>query len=258
MDLTLLLICSLLIMPVSGTIYTCDPSVSCGCSPVSSTLVTSRIVGGEAAGVHAWGWMVSLQANNGHLCGASLLTAEYAVTAAHCFPSWLQGSQYSILVGTNYLNDTTSPTIQRRLVIETHVHPSFDENALTNDIAVVRFAPLSTGSNSTLSFVCLPTNGTDPFVVGSDLVAIGWGKTSFNNAKASNYLQQVTINAFASNSTECKNGKIANDHLQFCASVPTGAKGMNYIYERKTEFLSVCVRRHVPRGQWWPSDGIHQ
>ena len=255
MKSTLLLICVLLVTSASGDFYTCDRTAPCGCSSVSSTEITSRIVGGGAAQVHAWGWMVSLQTNNVHLCGASLLTAEYAVTAAHCFPDWIRRSSYSILVGTNYLDDNSSETIQRRPIIETHIHPGFDGSTYANDIAIVRFAPLSMGPNSTLSFICLPSNGTDPFAVGDTLVAIGWGKTNFTSADASNYLQQVTVNAFPSDATECQLAEIYSANLQFCASVAAGNKGMNRSKERHHRSLS--VHRHLSRGQRWTPDGFH-
>jgi hypothetical protein len=45
---------------ISTTTYTCDPSLSYSCS-TASTSVTVRIVGGEPAPNHAWGWMASLQ-----------------------------------------------------------------------------------------------------------------------------------------------------------------------------------------------------
>ena len=53
-------------------------------------LAAPRIVGGSDASV-APGWMASLQARSanaqialGHLCGASLIAADWVMTAAHC------------------------------------------------------------------------------------------------------------------------------------------------------------------------------
>ena len=45
----LTLVCLFIFIPsISATIYTCDPTLACGCS-AASAVVTARIVGGEAA-----------------------------------------------------------------------------------------------------------------------------------------------------------------------------------------------------------------
>jgi secreted trypsin-like serine protease len=230
MFLFLLIFSFLFINSISSTTYTCNTSISCGCSSVS-TIVTSKIVGGEAAPNHAWEWIVSLQRSGSQSCGASLLTSEYAVTAGHCVNTVMNDfSMLSILAGTNYLTGDSSATIQRRSILKIYLHPNYDSVNVLNDIAILQFAPLSITSNSNLAFICLPEAYQDPFQVNTNLVAIGLGVTSEGSTTASNYLQQVTVQVFASTSTACQQAEIVNSTLQFCAGVSAGGKGMFYIH----------------------------
>ncbi len=212
-----------------AVIYTCDSTASCGCSPLSAVL-TSRIVGGEAAANNTWGWAVSFQLSQQHICGATLLSYEYAVTAAHCIDSIYSISQYSIVAGTNYIGNITNTPAQRRSIIEYFIHPNFSLNPLFNDIALVHFSPLSVSSNSTISLICLPADDQDPFSIGSNLVAIGWGVTNVNDFFAYPYLQQVTLQAISPTASECINIPLLNATTQICAGVNGSSKGIVFIY----------------------------
>ena len=219
----------LLIKSIWSTSYTCDRTSTCGCSLVSSTTITARIVGGEIATDYTWSWILSLQLNNEHECAASLLSDEYAITAAHCFPDEYNPEAYSILAGTNVLNDQTSTTIQRRVIQEIHRHPNFDRTTFAYDITILRFASLSIDSNSTLSVICLPTYGEDPFEANTNLVTVGWGVTSFLNDMYSNVLRQVTVQVFSPTSIECQTVQETNVIQHFCAGVIQGGKGIHRV-----------------------------
>lgn len=209
------------IKSVYSVAYTCDPNLSCGCS-ITSTIVTSKIIGGEIASNYAWTWMASLQLSNAHICGATLLTPEYAVTAAHCVYDIVDISTLSIVAGSNYLYDTN---MQRRIITKVTVHPNFNRTTYNNDMAILQFSPLNTSSNANISFICLPIQGQDPFQTDSSLVAIGWGVTKVGSTTPASYLRQVTVQVFPSDSNQCKNSDIANTTLQFCAGVVGGGKG---------------------------------
>lgn len=214
------------ISSVLGTPYNCDPNASCGCS-VASSVVTSRIVGGEAAGNQTWNWAVSFQRWQRHFCGASLLTAEYAVTAAHCIDDMKDMmSVLTIRVGSNYLDDVSSTTIQNRPVLAMTMHPAYNPVTLENDIGIIKFAPLNVSSSSKIRFICLPEANRDAFAVNDSLVAIGWGTTEFSEtASISNFLQQVTVAAYASSSDDCQSYQPFNGTTQLCAGLPQGTKG---------------------------------
>lgn len=65
--------------------FACSLSLSasgCGIRPRKRT----KIVGGADAGAGSWPWQVSLQMERyGHVCGATLITSRWLISAAHCF-----------------------------------------------------------------------------------------------------------------------------------------------------------------------------
>ncbi|CAF0874640.1 unnamed protein product [Adineta steineri] len=205
--------------------YSCNTASTCGCSTVS-TVVTSRIIGGEDAADHTWNWIVSFQSNGDHRCGATLLTSEYAVTAAHCTVALLPlMPNLTIVAGTNDLSDSSNTAVQQRSIINMFTHPNFIAGRYVNDIAILQFAPLNIASDFNIGFICLPQSYQDPFQTGDNLIAIGWGVTSTaSGAAVSNSLQQVTVQAFSSTSADCERTGISNATVQFCAGVSGGGK----------------------------------
>uniref|UniRef100_A0A8C5SK38 Peptidase S1 domain-containing protein n=1 Tax=Laticauda laticaudata TaxID=8630 RepID=A0A8C5SK38_LATLA len=56
--------------------------LACGRSQITKL----RIVGGEESKPGKWPWQASLQlGKSGHVCGASLISNRWLVSAAHCF-----------------------------------------------------------------------------------------------------------------------------------------------------------------------------
>lgn len=68
-----------------------------------------RIVGGNASSPRQWPWQVSLQFQGHHLCGGSVITPVWIVTAAHCVYEWVPKCPCSgdaLLALKNNLRDT--------------------------------------------------------------------------------------------------------------------------------------------------------
>ena len=124
-------------------------------------------------------WTLQLLQSGTLICTAVLISNSYALTTAHCVPNGTSVSQLSIIAGTNSLYNPDGSG-QQREIIEYYIHPNFDMERLTNDIAVLYFSPLNV--SSTVKFLCLPSAGVDPYTVGSNAVVVGWGVTNENNS----------------------------------------------------------------------------
>ena len=57
--------------------------IACGEKMVASK-VNPKIVGGSDAQAGSWPWLVALYYRDQLLCGASLVSSEWLVSAAHC------------------------------------------------------------------------------------------------------------------------------------------------------------------------------
>ncbi|KAH8289576.1 hypothetical protein KR054_007437 [Drosophila jambulina] len=97
-----------------------------------------RIVGGTKATAGQFPHQISLRRRGSHLCGGSIISSTYILTAAHCVK---QGSnvtpanQLTILAGTLHLSGGGGET---RQVAAVHVHPQYKGDGY--DVAVLRLS----------------------------------------------------------------------------------------------------------------------
>ena len=79
---------------------TCFP-VPCGVRHLIPS-AKAKIVGGKDADPGAYPWQAQISHKvHGHICGGTILTSKFIVSAAHCFPL-KRGSNYTITLGKNY------------------------------------------------------------------------------------------------------------------------------------------------------------
>lgn len=221
LDLLIVLVICLIHLN-SGDNYVCDSNLSCGCS-LSSTSVTAKIIGGEIAADNAWGWALQLLKSGQFSCTAVLISNSYAVTAAHCVDEVTSASKLTIIAGTNDYSNTNGAG-ERRTVLQYYIHPNYNAARSTNDIAVLRFSPLT--NTSRVKFICLPSAGVDPFVLGSNVVVAGWGVTNENSRDPSPALRQVTVEVLAPGNMYCRRSYVTDITVQMCAGDIRGGKGM--------------------------------
>ncbi|XP_074647517.1 transmembrane protease serine 9-like [Tubulanus polymorphus] len=185
--------------------------------------VDYRIVGGKEAVPHSWPWTASLMQKNSHICGATLVTSEWILTAAHCvFDSSGTPGILTVYLGKHSLSDPNEHGAILVGVQSVIVHPSFNPSSVAHDLALLKLVHPITPFSPGISPACLaPADHT--LSTGTSLITVGWGDTQ--NSGSSNVLNQVEVPFI--NHTTCNgelwyDGRITSDML--CAGYEWGQK----------------------------------
>lgn len=147
--------------------------------------LSGRIVGGEPVEIEQHPYQVALQFFGLRICGATIISPSYVVTAAHCSNAFTAGG-LTIYAGSSYTNQS-GILIEVSDVIE---HPNFNADTVDYDISILRLATDLTFSNS-INQINLPELNQE-IPIGADAVVTGWGLLSEGGAPAYQ-LQAVTV-----------------------------------------------------------------
>ncbi|XP_068745607.1 MAM and LDL-receptor class A domain-containing protein 1-like isoform X1 [Montipora capricornis] len=139
-----------------------------------TTVPQSRVIGGEDAIPGAWPWQIALLRYGRFICGGSLISANWVVTAAHCVSGDQDASSYQVVVGDHNrnINEGTEQKIAARRIFG---HPSYNRpSRFNNDIALIQLMS-SVSLSKRVNPICLPNNDSD-ILTGSKCFITGWGK----------------------------------------------------------------------------------
>ncbi|NXI60732.1 ACRO protein, partial [Chloroceryle aenea] len=183
-----------------------------------------RIVGGTNAQPGAWPWIVSIQdpwrAGTGHICGGSLISSQWVLTAAHCFKKARHVTKWRVVVGATHLA-RLGPEAQVRRIKRLMAHQHYSSGSERNDIALLELDQPVRCSDS-VQLACVPDASLHVMELSNCYIS-GWGSTTARSGGPTDVLQEAKvqlINSHLCNSSHWYRGAIHSHNL--CAGYPQG------------------------------------
>lgn len=153
-----------------------------------------KIIGGQDVIPYSAPFMVSLQLYRSdsfvHLCGATIITPSWVISAAHCRAKQGLDARFRILAGQVDFSAPSAVT-QIREVEQFILHESFDLSLghFPNDIMLVQLEDFLIFSIGYVQPVSLPVSSSIP---SGEVESFGWGSISGQSVILPDILQMVS------------------------------------------------------------------
>uniref|UniRef100_A0A8C5TF57 Peptidase S1 domain-containing protein n=1 Tax=Malurus cyaneus samueli TaxID=2593467 RepID=A0A8C5TF57_9PASS len=142
--------------------------------------ISGRIIGGKETSVNKWPWQVSVQYGPIHICGGTIIDAQWVLTAAHCFFIMKILDDWKVYGGVSDLKQPMEGIPVSQVIINSNYSDDHDDY----DIALMKLSrPLTlSGELSQLTWVwlgwCLE-HGEDLGMAGA---SEPWGVQGYNTS----------------------------------------------------------------------------
>lgn len=203
--------------------------------------VNTKIVGGASTAVNEFPHMAGIVSNSQIICGGTIISYRYIMTAAHCALAFPNAAQLGVLVGDHdYTIGTETFFSDLYPTTQWIVHENFNPNTYMNDIALLKTVNDLKYSRG-VGPICLPFVYATQDFSNNAVDAAGWGTQTFGGP-VSTFLRKVQL--FVYTNADCSR-LVPMDSTKICSYAPGKDtcqydSGTSLVY-RGTRFYSVGI-----------------
>lgn len=173
--------------------------------------IDPRIIGGYVDYIQDLKYLVQV-ATKESICGGSLITSRWVITAAHCVQN-VNLADLRIYGGTSEQGPEGAVT---RLVNLVAIPPEFNMKTMNMDVAALQLDQDMTGTN----IATIPL-ATQPVPAGRRVKVSGWGATNPNSSETARHVHSVIIPMWSKAACRAAyRGKQTIYRSMICASKP--------------------------------------
>ncbi|XP_065552191.1 coagulation factor XI isoform X2 [Lathamus discolor] len=207
---------------ISGySLRLCKKKASTVCMQHSAR--TIRIVGGTDSAPGEWPWQVSLHvklSRQRHLCGGSIISSQWILTAAHCVMSLENPNIWRVYAGILKQSEINADTPFFK-VEEIIVHPQYKYAQTGYDIALMKLDKPMNFTDLQLP-ICLPSK-EDTNVLYTDCWVVGWGYRK-EKGRVQDILQKATVPLMSKEECQARYRKHRIGDKVVCAGYDEGGR----------------------------------
>ncbi|XP_017486197.1 PREDICTED: trypsin-4 [Rhagoletis zephyria] len=173
-----------------------------------------RIVNGKEGLIQDFPYQVSLRRYSIHICGGSVIDAQWIITAAHCIESFeKQPRVFSLRIGSSNRGQGGEVVS----VAKIYKHPLYNSEAMNFDVALLR-TQKNRLRGEFVQPIKIPLQDT-PIVDSKEAIVSGWGHMSSSEHVLSVLLKYATVRIV--NQQKCRESMKAQGDIteaMFCAA----------------------------------------